>query len=46
MAEIKLTEKEKRLVEALRQIAHGQVTVFLQDGQPVRIERIKESIKL
>ena len=41
-----LTEKEQRLIEELRRISYGQVVIFMQDGQPLRIERIKESVKL
>ena len=41
-----LTEKERKLIELLRQIAYGQVVIFLENKQPVRIEMIKESVKL
>ena len=43
---IELSEKESALIECLRQIAYGEVSIFMQDGQPVRIERVKESVKL
>ena len=39
-------EAEKKLLEYLRAIPYGQVTIFMQDSIPVRIERIKESIML
>ena len=43
---IELSEKERKLIECLRKIAYGEVTIFMQDGQPVRIEQMKESVKL
>ena len=46
MKEILLTEKERRLIEVLREIGYGQITIFLEKGEPVRIEKIKESVKL
>lgn len=44
--DIILSEKERNLIEALRAIPYGEVIIFIQDSQPVRIERVKESIKL
>ena len=41
-----LTEKENHLIEILRVIPYGQVVVYLEQGNPVRIEQIRESIKL
>ena len=38
--------KERNLLEALRAIPYGEVIIFMQDSQPVRIEQIKESVKL
>ena len=46
MKNIILTEKEINLVEQLRKISYGQVTIIMENKQPVRIELIKESIKL
>ena len=43
---ILVNDKEKTLIELLRQIPYGEVVIFMQDSQPVRIERVKESIKL
>ena len=45
-APFSLTEKEKKLIELLRQIPFGEVHVHMADGQPVRVEEIKKSIKL
>ncbi len=41
-----LSKHEESLLKVLREIRYGQVTIYLDAGQPVRIERIKESIKL
>jgi hypothetical protein len=43
---MELTEKERKLIEELRKIMFGQVTIFQKNGQPVRIEQIKESKEL
>jgi len=43
---MELTEKEKKLIAELRKIQYGQITIYQEGGQPVRIERVKESIKL
>ncbi len=43
---IRLTEKETKLIEYCREIKYGQVVIFMENGQPIRIEKIKESIKL
>lgn len=44
--DIIVSEKERNLIEELRAIPYGEVTIFIQDNQPVRIEKTKESIKL
>jgi hypothetical protein len=41
-----LTPKEKKLIEKLRTIPFGQVVIFMQDGQPYRVEKITESFML
>lgn len=41
-----LSEKEKNLIELVRAIEHGEVKIFIQDKQPIRVEEIKKSIKL
>lgn len=46
MSDIKLSEKEVKLITELRKIQFGQVIIFIEGGQPVRIEKVKESIKL
>lgn len=41
-----LSDKEKKLIELLREIKYGEVVIFIQDGKPVRIEETKRSVKL
>ncbi len=41
-----LSKQEEALLKALREIRYGKVEIFMDAGQPVRIEKIKESIKL
>jgi hypothetical protein len=43
---MELTEREKKLIEQLRTVSFGEVVVYMQDSQPVRIEKVKTSIKL
>ena len=43
---VMLSKHEESLFKVLREIKYGQVTIYLDAGQPIRIEKIKESIKL
>lgn len=43
---LQLTEKECKLIELCRTIGYGQIVIFMEHGQPVRVEEIKKSIKL
>lgn len=45
-AEIKLTEKEAKLLSIIRRMDFGEVRVVVTDGIPTRVEEIKKSIKL
>jgi len=42
----KLHEKERRLLEFIRQLGHGEVTIKVQDGLPVFIEEGIKKVKL
>lgn len=42
---VELTEKERRLVRMIRELGFGTVTVHVADGQPVRAEEVRKSIK-
>ena len=39
------TEKEELLLKLIRELGFGEVRIFVADGQPVRAEEIKKSIK-
>lgn len=41
-----VTEKEQKLIELLREVRFGELHLYIADGQPVRLEEIKKSIKL
>jgi hypothetical protein len=40
------TKKERHLIEMMRELGFGEVRIFVADGQPVRAEEIKKSVKL
>jgi hypothetical protein len=42
----KIHEKEKKLIEFIRQLRYGELTIKVQDGLPVMVERAKEKVKL
>ena len=44
--EEKLHEKEKRLLEFIRQLGHGELLIKVADGLPQMIERATEKVKL
>ena len=41
-----LSKQEGALLEILREIRYGQVTIYLEAGQPVRIVETQKSTKL
>lgn len=43
--EIRLTEKEERLIKMIRKLGFGELHIFVADSQPVRAEEIKKSVK-
>lgn len=42
----KLHEKELKLLEFIRRLGYGEITIKVQDGLPVMIEKATEKIKL
>jgi len=44
--ELVLTDRERKLIELLRITGYGQLVIYLEQGQPVRVEELKKSIKL
>ncbi len=41
-----VSNRERKLIELLRNNKYALVEVHTEEGQPVRVEKIKESIKL
>ena len=42
---LQVTEKEEKLIRMIRELKFGEVHIYIADGQPVRAEEIKKSIK-
>ena len=42
----KNTEKEEKLLQLIRELKFGEIHIYVADGQPVRAEEIKNSVKL
>ena len=42
----RLHDKEKRLIDFIRRLKYGEVTIKVQDGLPVLVERATEKVKL
>jgi len=40
------TQREVKLLEFIRQFGYGRLEIFVEDGQPVRIIKAAQSIKL
>ncbi len=43
---LRLTEKEAKLIQIIRDVKFGELTLHVADGNPVRIEEVRKSIKL
>ena len=41
----KPSEKEEKLLNMIRELGFGQIVIYVADGQPVRAEEIRKSIK-
>ncbi len=44
--EMKLSSKEKKIIEIIRSTEYGRLKIMVQEGQPVRVEEVTKSIKL
>ena len=44
--ELELSEKEEKLIRLIREIRFGELQLHIADGQPVRLEEVRKSIKL
>lgn len=43
---VKFDDREMRLLEYLRNLKFGEVTIKVQDGLPVMVEKAMEKVKL
>ena len=43
---VKITEKEEKLLRMIRELKFGDLQIYVADGQPVRVEEVRRSIKL
>lgn len=43
---LELTSQEKELIEFIRNLGYGDVTVIVQNGKPIRLEHVRQSIQL
>lgn len=41
----KTSEKEERLLKMIRDLKFGEIHIYVADGQPVRAEEIRKSVK-
>ena len=44
--DLSLSAKEKKLSRLIREMRYGELQVFVAEGQPVRLEEVRRSIKL
>lgn len=42
----KITEKEKKLVEMIRDMEFGEINIIVPNKEPIRVQELKKSIKL
>ena len=45
-AGLSLSEKEEKLIRLIREMQFGEIQLHIADGQPVRLEEIRKSVKL
>jgi len=45
-APMQLSAREEKLIEMIRKLGFGEISIYVTDGQPVRAEEIKKSVKL
>lgn len=41
-----LSEQEKRLVQMIRKMKDGELHIYVSDGKPIRVEKIRKRIEL
>ena len=43
--DVEIKEKEEKLLQLIRDLKFGEIHIYVADGQPVRAEEIKRSVK-
>ena len=43
---LQLSEREEKLIRLIREMQFGEIQLHIADGQPVRLEEIRRSVKL
>ena len=43
---LSLSEKEEKLILLIREMKFGEIQLHIADGQPVRLEEVRKSVKL
>ncbi len=43
---LELSEREEKLIRLIREVKFGEIELHIADGQPVRLEEVRKSIKL
>ncbi len=43
---LRLSEREEKLIRMIREVQFGEIQLHIADGQPVRLEEVRKSIKL
>ena len=46
MKSVSTSEREQKLIEMIRKLGFGEFSIYVANGQPVRAEKIKKSVKL
>lgn len=41
-----LNDQEKRLIQMIREMKNGELHIFISEGKPTRVEKIKKRIEL
>ena len=44
--DFKITDRERKLIEIIRSTEFGELTIIVQNKEPIRVQELKKSIKL
>ncbi|KPU43339.1 hypothetical protein OXPF_27800 [Oxobacter pfennigii] len=43
--EMEVTQKEKKLIELIRALQYGEITIMVVDKQPMEVEEVRKSTR-